>query len=324
MTVLGSPIKVAKPKDIKWKLEGLHGDESGRIFADLDGALIINGHSLTVVDLLVVNSDVGPKTGSIHSKIAVHIKGHVKPGFILESEKDVIVDHNVEDATVRSGSSLMIKGGIRGMKSRVYSPADVRVGFVENASIYVNGGLVVNGSIMNSIVASNGSVFVGDQKVKHSMVVGGELIVNERLEVSELGSDAYFKTLVRLGMAQEKRRQIILLDKEMDEIQKKLQDIQQIECRHRLARKEDSNDVLYKLAITRKALSDQNLRLEEKKNTILEHLKQTDDSRVVVKKCVYPGVTVFIHDRYYKVHNKLGAGSFIFDKQSDQVVYVAD
>ncbi len=324
MTITGSIIKVKKPKDIKVKFDGVHKDDNGRLFADLDGALIINSNSLAIVDLLAVNSDINFKTGNVHSKIPVHVKGHVKPGFILESDKEVIIEHNIEDASVRSGSSIMIKGGIRGMKSRVYSPSDIRVGFVENASIYVNDSLTVNGSIINSIVASNGAVMVGNKKAKHSMIVGGELTVDKYLEASELGSESYFKTIIRLGIAQEERRQIILIDKEMDEIQSKFQKIEQIEYRHKLTPVKDTKDVLFKLAITRKALQGQIVTLEEKKNKIIEQLKQSGTAKAVVKKCVYPGVIVFINDRYYKVHNKLGAGSFIFDKDGDRVVFIAE
>ena len=177
---------------------------------------------------------------------------------------------------------------------------------------------------MNSIVASNDSVIVGNKKVKHSMVVGGELIVNKYLEVTELGSDAYFKTIVRLGIAQQERREIILLEKAMDEIQKNIQNIEQIKYRHRLTPKDDTKDVLHKLAITRQSLLQQNSLLEEKKNSILEQLKQTGSARAVIKKCVYPGVIVFINDRYLKVNSKLGAGSFVFNKDNDSVVFIAE
>ncbi|MDH5485447.1 MAG: FapA family protein [Gammaproteobacteria bacterium] len=324
MMVNGTIIKVKKPKDIKCKFEGVHKDDKGRLIADLDGALIINGNSLVIVELLVIDGDIGPKTGNVHSKISVHVKGYVKPGYILESEKDVIVERNVEDAIVRSGGSILIKGGIRGMKSKIYAPSDVRAGFVENASIYVNGELIVNGSIMNSTVATNGKVIVGDQKIKHSMVVGGELIVNKYLEVVELGSDAYPRTLVRLGMGQEERRQIMLLDKEMDEVEKKLQRIEQLKYRHRLTPKDDTKEVLYKLAIAGKALVDQHQAQEVKKNTILEQLKETDGLKVVVKKCAFPGVTVIINDCSYQVKRTLAAGCFVYDKLRNRVMYSID
>lgn len=321
-TIQGNTIKVNKPRDIKCKFDGVFKDEKGRLVAEKDGALIINGNSLSIVDMLVINSDVGPKTGNIHSKTPVHVKGHVDADYILESDKEVIIDKNIEDSTVRSGSSIMIKGGIRGMKSEVYSPSDVRTGFVENASIYVNGSLTVNGSIINSIVASNGHVIVGDQKVKHSMVVGGELTVHNCLEVSELGSDAYFKTVIRLGIAQEERRKIILIDKEIDEINKQLKEVELVAYRHKLTPKEDTETVLHKLAVAKRILQEKIPALEKKKNDILDQLKEKRDNQVIVKKCTYPGVIVFINDRYYKVNTKLGPGSFVFDKENDVVSFV--
>lgn len=323
-TIKGAAIKVGKPKEINCKFDGLHKDDKGRLIADENGALIINGNNLSVIDLLTVNNDVALKTGNIHSEIPVHVKGHVKAGFSLESDKDVIIDRNVEDAEVRAGSDIVIKGGIRGMKSKIYSPSDVRVGFVENASIYVNGKLIVGGSIINSVVASNDTVIVGDKKTQHSMVVGGELTAKNYLEASELGSDAYSKTIVKLGIAQEERRQIILIDKEVNEIQEKLEKVTQIEYRHKLTPVADTKDVLFKLAITRKALLNQIDDLESKRLEVLTRLKETCNAKAVVKRCVYPGVVLFINDRFYKVRNKLGAGSFIFDKDNDRVVFLPE
>jgi len=320
--VYGGTVEVAPPKDIEIELEGLHKDPSGRLVADLDGALIIDGARIAVVELLVINGDVAQKTGNIHSNVPVHVKGHVEPGFVLESKKEVIVEHNVEDATVRAGSSIMIKGGIRGMKSEIYSPSDVVVGFVENASVYVNGNLTVNGSIINSTVASNGVVVVGDKKAKRSIVVGGELTAHKLIEAAELGSHAYSKTILRLGVAQEDRRQINLLDQKIDEIKAKLDSLSQIEYHHKHAPKEDTEAVLKKISLTRDAMSAEVVPLEEEKSNILAQIKQTESAKVVVKKCVFPGVVVYINDHSYEVQRELGAGSFVFDSDANSVIFV--
>ncbi len=320
--VYGGTVEVAPPKDIEVELEGLHKDPSGRLVADLDGALIIDGARIAVVDLLVINGDVDQKTGNIHSNVPVHVKGHVEPGFVLESKQEVIVEHNIEDATVRAGSSIMIKGGIRGMKSEIYSPSDVVVGFVENASVFVNGNLTVNASIINSIVASNGSVVVGGKKAKRSMVVGGELTAHKLIEVLELGSNAYSKTILRLGVAQEDRRQINQLDQKIDEIKEKLESLNQIEYHHKHAPKEDTEAVLKKISLTHDAMSAELVPLEEEKTNILAQLKQTESAKVVVKKCVYPGVVININDHSYEVERELGAGSFVFDRDADRVIFV--
>ena len=322
-TVLGVPIRVKKPREIKLKLDGLHMDEKGRLIADRDGALIISGSILKIVDLLVIHK-VDYEKGNIHSKVPVHVKGSIRPDFIIESSDSVIIEYNVEDSTVRAGGDIVIKGGIRGLKSRVYSPSNINTGFIENAKVFVNGVLTVNGSILNSIAASNDSIRVGDGKVKHSMVAGGEITANNYLEVSELGSDGFVKTIVHIGLAQEERRKLRLIDDDIEDTTMNLKKVDQVETRHRLTPVDESKEILFKLQLTRKALIEKKHDLEEKKSTLIEELKDKNVGSVRINKCVYPGVIVFIQDKFYKVHSKLGAGSFVYDRQDDRVVFVPD
>lgn len=321
--VYGGTVEAQPPKQIEVDLEGVHKDPDGRLVADIDGALIIDGTHIAVVELLVINGDVAQQTGNVHSKTPVHVKGHVEPGFSLESEQEVIVDQNVEDATVHSESSIMIKGGIRGLKSKIYSPSDVVAGFIENASVMVSGDLTVNGSIINSTVASDGVVRVGDNKAKRSMVVGGELTAHKLIEAVELGSNAYSKTIIRLGVAQEDRSQLNSLDKSVDEVKEKLERINQIEYHHKHSPKDDSEEVLRKVTSTREALQTEIASLEDEKNKILEQLKESDSAKVVVKKCVFPGVVVYINEHCYEVERELGAGSFVYDSDASRVVFMA-
>src|SRR3546814_7059896 len=83
---------------------------------------------IAVAELLAVAGDVGAQTGNVDSRIPVHVKGHVVAGYQVKSKKDVIVEHNVEDAIVRAGGSVVVKEGIRGHASEVFSPHDVQAG----------------------------------------------------------------------------------------------------------------------------------------------------------------------------------------------------
>src|SRR3546814_18643252 len=93
--------------------------------------------------------DVGAQTGNVDSRIPVHVKGHVVAGYQVKSKKDVIVEHNVEDAIVRAGGSVVVKEGIRGHASEVFSPHDVPAGFIENASVFANGNISVRSSVQS-------------------------------------------------------------------------------------------------------------------------------------------------------------------------------
>ncbi|RDH86005.1 MAG: hypothetical protein DIZ80_00595 [endosymbiont of Galathealinum brachiosum] len=322
-TVRGVAIKVKKPREIKLKLQGLHIDEKGRLVADMDGALIVSNFTLKVIDLLVIDK-VDYEKGNINSNIPVHVKGSIRPGFIIESDDSVIIEYNVEDSTIRAEGDIVIKGGIRGVKSRVYSPSNINVGFIENAKVFVNGVLTVTGSILNSTVASNDTIRVGVGNPKHSMVAGGEITANNHLEVSELGSDGFVKTVVHIGVAQEERRKIRLIDDDIEKNILNLKKVDQLETRHRIMPVKETKDIIFKLQITRKALVDTKQKLEEKKLKLIEEIKDKNVGNVRVNKFTYPGVIIFIQDKRYKVSKKLEAGSFVYDRKSDKVRFIKD
>ena len=319
--VYGGKIEVTPPKGIDIKLVGLHRDEQGKLIADMDGALIINGYNLEVVDLLIIKGDVDKKTGNVRSNSPVHVKGYVQPGFTLESKKDIIVEQNVEDATVRSGGEVIIKGGIRGMKSELFSPGDVCVGFIEHASVFVNGNLQIKGSIINSTVASNGAITVGGRSSKNSAVVGGELTAHNSIEVHTLGSQAYLKTHIRAGLAQEDRREINNIDKEILARREEVIRLNQIEQHHKLHPKPGAADVIRKVLATRDVKQSEIAELEKKKEQVVKMIAEAGSGTVVVHKRVFPGVTITINNCSYEVKDELGGGTFLFDRETNKVVF---
>lgn len=307
--VTGKAIEVVEPRRIEVELVGVHRDEHGKLIADLDGALIIEGKRLSVVDLIEVDRDVGPETGNVHSNTAVHVKGHVAPGYVLESGKSVIVDQNVEDATLRAGGEVVIKGGIRGRRSGVFAPGDVHVGYIENAAVYVNGNVTVLGSVINSDVACNGNIVIGDKRTKRGAVIGGALTASLVIEAMTLGSPSYARTQVSVGLSQETRRQI---NKLRDDVSGKAREIERLtQLANHYARQPTGNtQLLPKIKATREALLAELGELKQRERELLASLKEAEKSKVVVYRLVHPGVVVNINERLYEVKQELGPGRF--------------
>lgn len=313
VSVTGMPIKAHKPHEIKLELTNVHQNERGKLIADVDGVLVIDGCNLSILDLLVINGDLNNTVGNVHSKAGVHVKGHVEPGLILESQKDVIIDKNVENATVKARGSITIKGGVRGHHSEAFTPGNLTVGFIENAAIYVNGDINVRTSIINSTVASNGAVFAGSTKVRHAAVMGGELTARHLIEAIELGTPTYARTVVRLGIPQELRRQLNHLGNEIQAQEKELEDLAKIEHHYRHHPTAQAGEVLQRVSVTRNALQEQ---LSVQRQSLAElraQLAGDQQTRLVVHKKVYPGVIVNISDHAYEVRDEHGKGVFTLD-----------
>ena len=136
----------------------------------------MNGRELTVTDSLLIRGDVCHRTGNIHSSQTVIVKGYVEPGFILESQGDVIVEDNVEQSEVRASGCVVIKSGIRGSQSKVVSRGNINAGFVENARLRALGDITVENSLVSCDTYCRGVMHIGRSTSKKSTLIGGATV----------------------------------------------------------------------------------------------------------------------------------------------------
>jgi len=318
-TVQGTTVRAPATKAADVTLDGIHRDEQGRLIADRDGALIINSSALSIVELLEIKGDVAGKTGNIHSNIPVHVRGHVEPGYVLESQKDVIIDKNVEDATIHAGGDITIKGGIRGMKSLLQTPGDLHVGFVENAQLNATGDVTISQSVINSKIACDGVLTVGGGK--RGSVMGGELIANQIVNVVELGSPAGHKVHVHVGLAQETRKALNQLEKAITTKEHELQQLSQIEQLHTHKPKAGSDEILRKVAATRSAQAEALEQLKQQRQTLETEIAESNQAKVIIQRRVYPGAIITINNHTYEVKNEFGTGEFVLNLEKGMVVF---
>jgi len=311
--VWGEVTKAKPAETMQLELEGAHIDEHNKIIADIDGMLIINGLHLILTDLSVIDGDVSQKTGNIHSTTSVHVKGHVEPGFVLESDKCIVIEKNVEDAIVRAGGSITIKGGIRGIKSEVYTPDTVNVQFVENADVFVNGDITITGSVINSKVSSNNAITVGNKKSRHSAIIGGRLTAHNHIEANTLGSSAYRKTIVSVGFTQEIKQQQRDLKKDIESKENDITQLEQIKAHNKSHPMPDTEDALLKVNAIQETLRDGVKNLTEQLNTVMAQLEQSKNVKIVVHNQVFPGVTIKINDHIYPVNKETNGGTFTLE-----------
>jgi hypothetical protein len=319
VNVRGEAIKATPANDMQLKLEGAHIDSHNRIVADTDGTLIINGLHLSLAELYVIDGDVDQKTGNIHSVNDIHIKGHVEPGFAIESQKSIIIGKNIEGAKVRAGGNITIKGGIRGLRSEVYTPGEISAGFVENADVFVNGDISITGSVINSKISSNSAISVGSKQSKHSAIIGGRITAHNRVEAFVLGSSACRKTVISVGFTQEGKQQQRDLKQSIEAKEAELTRLDQIETHCRLHPKADSNEVIRKVNITRGAVANDIEDLTAQLDEVMKQIEQNENGRVVVHKQMFPDVVIQINDHEYEVDREMSGGTFLLE--DDEIVF---
>ncbi|PKM16743.1 MAG: hypothetical protein CVV12_01330 [Gammaproteobacteria bacterium HGW-Gammaproteobacteria-2] len=310
-TVRGERIAAAPVQSVTLELDGVQCDRHGKLAAEHDGALFVDGSHLSVTELLAIDGDVGAQTGNVDSRIPVQVKGHVVAGYQVKSLKDVIVDHNVEDAIVRAGGSVVVKEGIRGHASEVFSPHDVQAGFIENANVFANGDITVSSSVLNSTLSANGSITVGGKNAGKGSLMGGVAHANHRIEVVTLGASTYARTEVAVGMSSDTRERLDELQAELSEREAELLSLAQLEERIRIRPPADLAEVSARLEATRAKAEARQAELQQARAELLAALGELDAARVVVHRQCHPGVIVRIHGHSYEVGSELGPGQFM-------------
>lgn len=320
--VYGETIAATPPKTLELTLEGAHLDENNRIIADVDGTLIINGDNLSITDLLVIDGDVGPKTGNIHCDNDIHVKGYIKPGFRIQAGRSVIIEKNIEDAAIVCSGDVTIKRGIRGLKSEVFTPGNVHAGFIEHAQISVNGDITVAESVINSEISSNGVITVGSNRSRHSAIIGGHTRAFKGLEANVLGSQSFHHTVVSVGFTQEMKQSQHDIKAGISMREHELEQLYQLQNYYRHHNRDNADEILRKAELTRDKLIKEVRSLQEKLDEIGRDDETDNGISIVVHKKVYPGVTIKLDDHVFDVVQEMSGGTFTLE--DDKVVYKAE
>lgn len=194
--VWGDPILVASAKDLTItagehiRIEEKEGHEL--YIAECAGILSIEGDTVSVIECLVINSDVDYNTGNINFSGDVEIKGDVKAGFTVNCGGLLNISGSVESGVVlRCKRDAYIKRGITGHETRVFVEGNLEVEFIQDSYVRVFGDLTVINSIYHAVVFCGGFCSVMGKRIKrsnHGSVVGGELSSIKGFKLHSVGA----------------------------------------------------------------------------------------------------------------------------------------
>ena len=157
--------------------------------------------SLIVEEIFKVNGDVNYQTGNIYYNQDVYIIGDVKAGFTV-SGKDIIIEGTVEDkANIAASGNLKVKKGIIGEQTQIRTDGSLKTGFIQDASVYAAGDILVDRSVTRGTLFSGGSISVKGKGIKsgnNSAVMGSKIYAMDKLLLHSAGS-LYSETTLSAG-----------------------------------------------------------------------------------------------------------------------------
>jgi uncharacterized protein (DUF342 family) len=193
--VFGRPIKRRRPAQPIAPEEGAEriGDH---MKATRAGRCRIDGNRIRVEPRLDIPGDVNFGTGNIRFDGDVNVRGSVLDLFLVGSTADIHVSGAVEAAQVHAGADITIGGGITGKdKGQVTAGGSIKCRYISNGHVCAGGNLKVSGEIANSRVITGGRVIA-----ESGTILGSHITANGGVCCRTLGSPAFVKTTVEVGL----------------------------------------------------------------------------------------------------------------------------
>ncbi len=210
--VTGKTIPADEVTEVNLKLEGIRMEEDGTLLSDLDGTLLIDEYNLRVTDVLVISGDVDMSTGNIRTKSAVQITGFVTAGFVVEALGEIIIAENIEDAIVRSASSIVIHGGIRGPRSEVFAANNIKSTFVEYGKLVAKNDIIIDKSSVDAHLIAGNEIRIGPEP---GTLIAGRCEAVRQVWATNIGHAASGMCEIHLGVSSKKiNRKNELMQKE--------------------------------------------------------------------------------------------------------------
>lgn len=327
MDIYGSVIKATMDKDPVYRLgKNVEGDQYTKdVISTIDGIISITNSLLSVYDGTEIEKDVDFSTGNIEAQGSVVIKGNITPGFVVRAKGDIIVNGNIEDAIVESAGNVIVQGGIiGGEKSSLKAHGHVKASFLRNAPVESYGDVIIDQSIMNSQVKSDGKIVC---IIGKGVILGGKLSATKGIFANIAGASSGTATEMVVGRSLETDNrlkeifEVLKVNKEnLKKIKMALGDEYFKDPKAFLSRLPAAKIPVVKDMLTQVAeIVKKNTELEAEKNTLLDQTHAQSKSTVTIYQTIFEGVVVFINHLKRAIAKEISGSEFFYMDEYDAI-----
>ncbi len=188
--------------------------------ARISGKIDLKRNHLTIAPLLVTG-DVTTSTGNVRFSGSIWIRGNVGSGVVVSASEDLLIEGNVESATISSGGSMVIRKGVSGAgTASLDAGGEIRGKFFEGAKLHAGGSIHAN-YVMNCEMSAGDQIEVSGAK---GSIIGGTTTALNGIRATHIGNRAGVLTHIAIGedrKLREEEKQIEMSLRRMhDEIEK--------------------------------------------------------------------------------------------------------
>lgn len=310
-------------------------EDENLLIAEIKGHPVAFDNGVNVDPTLVLPA-VNLSSGHIDYDGSIVVKGDVASQMSVTATGDVTIEGIVNAAQIKAGGNVICHQGIIGGASRnrqdedlhqqkganISAEGKVVAAFIDNAHVKANGQICAREYICHSLLETSQCVLVGEGGKGN--IFGGRLCARGGLKVRILGSQAYIKTNVTVGVDPEILEAYQQYTAQITEL-----DFEMVEVKLRLKQLENPKNDLTKMAKIVKVqamkadtikkidqLHDQLSQLVKKQSELQQDVEEGKDAKVVILDKAYPGTTIHLLNKTWEVTEApaLGSYSIVNDK----------
>ena len=273
-------------------------DDGNTYYAQIDGKVEYRNYDLNVSSVYSVSGDLDGSNIDFNGDVT--IDGGVYSGVTVNAMGNIFIGGYVEDAVLKAGKDIIIKDGVNA-KTNGYIEAggNISARFFENARVISHGDIKCD-YMLNTNATAYGNVYL---EGKLGSVIGGDVTGVRGITVKSCGSDAFAKTIIRVGATQNintEYAQIIMKIKEIDsEIERYDQALYKLDILKN-AKSDKFDEVLHRKVFQTKIVKKaEKASYEEQGRYLYSLIKESERAVVKIDKNIYPGSRVFMGDKKY-------------------------
>lgn len=197
-------------------------DEDGcKYYADVEGNVTLNGRTLTVTPIYVLDGNLDAATGSLDFHGDVLIQGNVFAGVTVKTTGNITINGHVETANIIAGKDVILKNGMQGSgNGTIRAGGNVMARFIEQTQVYA--GMEVNtGALLNCEVESGHNVKVVGNR---GTIIGGRVTAVEEISAASIGNRAGVDTQLVIGLDCEFKTKMSEIDRLAEEYEENMTD----------------------------------------------------------------------------------------------------
>jgi uncharacterized protein (DUF342 family) len=292
--------------------------------AKINGAVAIVNGNIMVQEVLIIEGDVGSKTGNIDYDGSVIVRGTINDGFSLHATKDISVlsafGLGAIDSIISRTGDIYIKGGVFGKeKALIQAALNVYMKHATDCTIQAGADIHIGLYAIGCKLTGN-NIFLD---INRGRIIGGKIQAKAQVVTAFIGNEAERSTSINIEGFDR-----AVLRNELDELNEKHQKF--VVVMDRLKRDLDAFEETFEKIVEERTTNDtekyEELRgkyaqirrlmlvIEERQSALTTFLKTKGEGEVKIMRRAYPKTSLLIKDFQKDIEKNTTGVFFVKDK----------